>query len=100
MAQVALLSRVRVKAGRGEEFVAAMKGVLAGAEEEAGTLLYVLQRARDDAESFWVSEIYADDAALEIHRRSAAMEAARPVLTELIETAESLVGDVVAAKGR
>lgn len=99
MAQVALLSRVRVKAGTGEQFVAAMKAVVEQAREETGTLLYVLQRAREDAESFWVSEIYADEEALEVHRRSAAMEAAGPVLGELIETAELMVGEPLAAKG-
>ncbi|MGW4370186.1 putative quinol monooxygenase [Nocardia takedensis] len=99
MPQVALVSRVKAKPGRAEELVAAFAPVFAQVAAEPGTLLYVLNRSKDDPELFWVSEIYADDDAFAAHRDSAAMAAATPVLGELIAGAELIVGEPLAAKG-
>ncbi|WP_216911590.1 putative quinol monooxygenase [Nocardia noduli] len=99
MPQVALVSRVKAKEGRAEELVAAFGPVFEQVEREPGTLLYVLNRSKDDPELFWVSEIYADDDAFTAHRDSAAMSAATPVLGDLIAGAELIVGEPVAAKG-
>ncbi|MBO2455667.1 antibiotic biosynthesis monooxygenase [Actinomadura barringtoniae] len=99
MAQVALLSRVKVKAGRGEDFVAAFRGVFEAVEKEPGTLSYVVNRSGDDADLFWVSEIYADQEAFELHRDSAAMAAAGPLLGDVIAEVELLVGRPVLSKG-
>lgn len=99
MSQVALLSRVRAREGRGEELVAAFRAVFEAAEQEPGTLVYALNRAADDPGLFWVCELYADDAAFAAHRDSAAMAAATPALAELIAEAEVIIGEPVAATG-
>jgi quinol monooxygenase YgiN len=40
--------------------------LLEQAEKEPGTLLYIVQRSKDDdSHVFWTSELYADDAALQ-----------------------------------
>lgn len=100
MAQVALLSRVRAKEGRGEELVAAFRPVFEAAEREPGTLVYVLNRSNDDPDVFWVCELYADDAAFGAHRDSDTMAAATPVLGGLIAEAEFTIGAPVTAKGQ
>jgi len=98
MPQVALLSRVRVREGRGGELVAAFGPVFAAAEREPGTLVYALNRSNDDPDLFWVCELYADDAAFAAHRDSDAMAAATPALGELIAEAEVTVGAPVSAR--
>jgi len=99
MPQVALLSRVRVKDGRGAELVAAFRPVFEAAEREPGTLVYALNRSDDDPDLFWVCELYADDAAFAAHRESDAMAAATPALGELIAEAEVTIGAPVSATG-
>jgi (4S)-4-hydroxy-5-phosphonooxypentane-2,3-dione isomerase len=99
MPKIALLSRVKVKEGKSEEFVAAFRAVFEQAEKEPGTLVYVLNRSKDDPELFWVSELYADDAAFAAHSGSEAMAAATPVLGDLIAEADVIIGAPVSAKG-
>ena len=99
MTQVALLSRIKVKAGRGEEFIAAFRGVFEQVENEPGTLSYVVNRSDDDPDMFWVSEIYADRQAFELHRDSDAMAVATPALGDVIAEAELLLGRPVLSTG-
>jgi len=99
MPQVALLSRVMAKEGKGEELVIAFRPVFELVDTEPGTLLYVLHRSKDDPDLFWVSEIYADEDAFAAHSKSDAMAAATPALAELIAEAELVIGEPVSAKG-
>jgi quinol monooxygenase YgiN len=99
MPKVALFSRVKAKAGKAEALIAAFRPVFEQIENEPGTLLYVLHRSKDDAELFWVSELYADDAAFAAHRGSEAMAAASPPLGALIAESELMIGEPVFAKG-
>ena len=99
MPKVALLSRVRAKEGKAEELIAAFRPVFEQVEKEAGTLVYVLHRSKDDPDLFWVSELYADDDAFAAHRGSDAMAAATPALGGLIAESELIVGEPVSAKG-
>jgi autoinducer 2-degrading protein len=73
--------------------------VLEQAEKEPGTLLYALNRSRDDPELFWVCELYADDDAFAAHSGSDAMAAATPVLGELIAESELIIGEPLSATG-
>jgi autoinducer 2-degrading protein len=99
MPKVALLSRVKVKEGRGAEFIAAFRPVFEQADKEPGTLVYALNRAKDEPDLFWVTELYADDDAFAAHSGSAAMAVVTPVLGELIAEAEVIIGAPVSAKG-
>jgi quinol monooxygenase YgiN len=99
MPKVALFSRVKAKDGKADELIAAFRPVFEQVEKEPGTLLYVLHRSQDDPGLFWVSEIYADDAAFAAHRDSDAMAAVTPAMGELIAEAELLIGEPLSAKG-
>jgi autoinducer 2-degrading protein len=99
MPKVALHARVKAKDGKGEELIAAFRPVFELADKEPGTLLYVLNRSKDDPDLFWVFELYADDDAFAAHSGSDAMAAAAPALGELIAESELIIGAPVAAKG-
>jgi (4S)-4-hydroxy-5-phosphonooxypentane-2,3-dione isomerase len=79
MPQVALLSRFKAKPGKAEELIAAFRPVFEQVDKEPGTRLYVLHRSKDDPDRFWVSELYADDAAFVAHSWSDAMAAATAI---------------------
>lgn len=99
MPKVALLSRVKVKEGRGGELIVAFRPVFELVDKEPGTLLYVLHRSKDDPDLFWVSELYASEDAFAAHSKSDAMAAATPALAGLIAEAELIIGEPVSAKG-
>ncbi len=73
---IGLLAILKVQPGKGAEFEAAFA---AAAEvikaEEPGNLQYDLMRARAEADTYYVFEQYADQAALEIHGKSDAAKA-------------------------
>jgi quinol monooxygenase YgiN len=97
--QIAVAARVRVKEGRVDEYLAAFAPLLEQAEQEPGTLLYVVQRSDDDPHVFWTSEIYADEAAFAAHGTSEVHAAATPMFTDLIAEADVNKGEVVMGKG-
>ena len=73
--------------------------LLEQAEREPGTLLYAVQRSKDDPRVFWTTEIYADEAAFTAHSASEVHAAATPIFTELIAQSEFMVGETLMAKG-
>ena len=99
MARISIVARVTVKEGRAGEYLAAFARLLKQAEREPGTLLYAVNRASDDPDQFWTTEVYTNEAAFEAHRSSEAHAAADPVFTELIATADVLLGETLLAKG-
>ena len=99
MAKVAVTARVKAKEGRAQELVAAFGALLEQVESEPGTLLYAVNRSTDDPHLFWVDELYTDGDAFAAHSGSAAMAAAGPVLAELIDESELIVGEPVAGHG-
>jgi quinol monooxygenase YgiN len=99
MPQVSLLARFRVHEGKGEELIAAFQTLFEEVEKEPGTLLYVMNRAKDDPDVFWFSELYADDDAFAAHGSSDAMAQAMPTLGPLIAESELVLGEPVLAKG-
>ena len=99
MSSVAIVARVTVKEGRAGEYVAAFAPLLRQAEEEPGTLIYAVNRSKDDPHVFWTTEVYADDAAFAAHSSSEVHAAAAPVFTELIAAADVMIGEMLMAKG-
>ena len=98
MSQVSLLARFTAKEGKGDEIVAAFEPLIDQVRNEPGTLLYVMNRAKDDPNVFWFAELYADDDAFAAHGGSEAMAAAMPTLGPLIAETELVVGEPVLAK--
>ena len=98
MSQVSLLARFTAKEGKGDEIVAAFESIIDQVRNEPGTLLYVMNRAKDDPNVFWFAELYADDDAFAAHGASEAMAKAIPTLGPLIAESELVVGEPVLAK--
>jgi (4S)-4-hydroxy-5-phosphonooxypentane-2,3-dione isomerase len=98
MAQVSVLAKVTAKEGKDDELVAAFGPLIDQVRNEPGTLLYVMNRAKDDPNVFWFSELYADEDAFAAHGVSDAMAKAMPVLGPLIAESELIVGEPVLAK--
>ncbi len=99
MSRIAIVARVRVKEGRVEDYLAAFAPLLEQVDKEPGTLLYLVQQSKDDRHLFWTSELYADEAAFELHGSTEAHAAATPMFTEVIADAEVIVGEAVLGKG-
>jgi autoinducer 2-degrading protein len=99
VSQVAIVARVTVKEGKADEYVAAFTPLLEQAKTEPGTLLYAVHRSNDDPHVFWTTEVYADDDAFAAHSASEVHAAASPVFTELIATADVVIGETLMAKG-
>ncbi len=99
MPQVAVLARVRAKEGKGNELIAAFQPLLDQAENEPGTVLYLMNRSKDHPDVFWVSELYADEDAFAAHSGGEAMAKAAPTLGPLIAESELIIGEPVTANG-
>jgi (4S)-4-hydroxy-5-phosphonooxypentane-2,3-dione isomerase len=99
VAQVAITARVTVKEGKAGEYLAAFERLLEQADKEPGTLLYAVHRSNDDPNVFWTTEVYADEVAFAAHGSSEVHAAATPIFTELIGTADVLVGETLMGKG-
>lgn len=98
MGEVAFLAKFTVKDGKADELVAAFEPLIDQVRNEPGTLLYVMNRAKDNPNVFWFAELYADDAAFAAHGASDAMAKAMPTLAPLIAETELIIGEPVLAK--
>jgi autoinducer 2-degrading protein len=99
MPNVSMLAKVTVKKGKGDELIAAFNSLVEHVDQEPGTLLYIMNRAKDDPDVFWFSELYADDDALAAHGGSEAMAKAAPTFAPLIADSEMILGEPVLGKG-
>lgn len=76
MSTIAVLAKLPVQPGKRDEFVAAFASMFPVAEDEPGTLVYVLHTDDKDENLVWVYEQYHDEAALNEHSGSDGMKAA------------------------
>jgi len=97
MGKIAMLGKITVHEGKGDELVAAFSGLFEQAEKEPGTEVYVLHRMQDDPDVFFFYELFTDEDALEAHRNSDAMKAAAPVYGPLVKQGEGMLADVMRA---
>ena len=82
---IGLIARVKITPGKTEEFEALFAWQAEQVRlHEPGNSLYRLFRSREVDGAYVVMEIYADEVALQGHRRSAHMEANRPKVAPLI----------------
>jgi quinol monooxygenase YgiN len=85
MSQIAVLAKLVSQPDRRDELKAVLlTGLLANAEGEAGTQMYSLFEDNADGNVLWMWEVYADQAALDLHRSSDGMKAAGPALAGLL----------------
>jgi quinol monooxygenase YgiN len=73
MSAVAVIAKIPCQPGTRDAVAAGMQAMLAHVESEPGTLHYVLHEDLGDADVLWVYEVYADQAALDVHSGSETM---------------------------
>lgn len=99
MAKVSMLARLKVHDGKGDELIAAFGSIFDQVDQEPGTEIYALNRAKDDPNTFWFYELYTDLDALGAHGSSEAMAGAAAAFGPLIAESELVLGEPVQAKG-
>ena len=99
MPNVSLLAKVTAQEGKGDELIAAFEPLIQQVRNEPGTLLYLINRSKDDPDVFWTAELYTDDEALAAHGASDAMAEAGPTLGPLIAESELILSEPVLAAG-
>ena len=75
MSQVAVIAKIPAAPGQRDQLVAALQAALATAEQEPGTLRYILHEDAADADTLWFYEMYTDQDALTAHGTSDAFKA-------------------------
>lgn len=81
--RIGVLASLECPPGRRTDVLAAVHDLAAASADEPGTLLFEVFTERDDEDLVTVYEIYADDAAVEAHRGSPAMERFREALVAI-----------------
>lgn len=86
MTKTSLIVKMTAKSGQRDDVLAALMAVMPAAEAEEGTEVYSFHLDRNDPDTVWVFELYADDAALAAHAQSPAVAemfaAVGPLLAE------------------
>jgi len=75
MANVAVIAKITALPGLRDEVVSVLSELVAAAKEEPGTLVYVMNIDKTDADVIWFYELYAGDEAFAAHGGSEAMKA-------------------------
>lgn len=92
VSKVAVYVRMATKPGRRDDLVAAFQPFLENAETEQGTIGYSLHHDHADADALWFYTLFADEEALEAHRRNEAeLLTTYPSVPELLSATEPLV---------
>lgn len=89
MGPIIVIARLTARRGKRHLVVDAFTELIAVSTQEPGTLMYLMQDDRDDADTVWIYEVYADQAALDAHKQSPALPRAyaafEPLLARPIE---------------
>jgi quinol monooxygenase YgiN len=73
MPEIAHIVKVTAAEGKRDQAMAVLGRLVDATESEPGTLQYALYADTTDAVTIWLTELYADDAALNAHMSSPAM---------------------------
>jgi len=90
MPEIAHIVKVTAAEGKRDEALAVLGRLVGASESEPGTLQYAVYADTTDAVTIWLTELYADDAALSAHMSN-------PVMAEIGEALGGLLdgpGDV------
>lgn len=80
MADIGVIAKITAQDGKRADLAGALQGALDAAENEPGTLYYMLLEDASDANVLWMYEMYQDQAALESHMGSDAFKALGPAI--------------------
>ena len=88
MGKISVIATIKVKDGRGDDIIAAFEKGATLLHTEPGTELYVLHRNSKDPNTFYVTELYTDQAALDAHQSGEVAKALGASLGDAIESAD------------
>jgi quinol monooxygenase YgiN len=88
MGKISVIATITVKDGRGDDVIAAFEKGAALLHTEPGTEQYVLHRNQNDPNVFYVTELYTDQAALDVHQSGEVAKALGGALGDVIESAD------------
>ncbi len=97
MGKVSVIATLTVKDGEADEFVAAFDQFFPSVEGEAGTEQYVLHHSTTKPNVFFMTELYTDQAAFDVHAGSDAFAALGVQLGDFIAGFELEVAEPVKA---
>lgn len=76
MSKISLIAKLTAADGKADELEAALRGVIAAADEEAGLEVYSAHAAHDDPGVYYFFELYQDQGAVDVHGKGDGMRAA------------------------
>jgi quinol monooxygenase YgiN len=76
MSKISLIAKLTAAEGKSTELEDALRGVIAAAEEEAGLEVYSAHAANDEPGVYYFFELYADEAAKDVHGKGDGMRTA------------------------
>jgi len=84
---IGLIARLKVLPGKEQAFEAAFRPLSdkVNSDAEPGNLLYKLCRSRSDPQTYVVMELYADQAAVDIHPNTEHFKSLWPTLAPLLQ---------------
>lgn len=88
MGKVSVIATLRAKEGQADAFTAAFAELFPHVENEPGTEQYILHRSTTDPNVFFVTEVYADQAAFDAHAGSDAFKQLGAAIGDAIESFE------------
>jgi len=91
MAKVAEIAKIVAAPGKRDELLAVLREMVAQAETESGTEVYVFHADAGDDVTVWSYELYVDQAARDAHGASPAMVAIGPKVGPLLGGAPELI---------
>jgi quinol monooxygenase YgiN len=84
MSKIALIAKLTAAEGKADEMKAALADLIAAADSESGLEIYSAHADADDPNTFYFFELYADQAALEVHGKEEPMRGAMKTLGGLL----------------
>ena len=100
MSKISLIAKLTAAEGKRDELVAALQALIGEADEEAGLEVYSIHADAGDENVFYFFELYADQAALDVHGTGERMKAAMGAMGGLLGgRPEITMMAPVAAKG-
>lgn len=76
MSKISLIAKLTAAEGKADEMETALNAMITASEEEAGLEIYSVHRDNADSSVFYFFELYADQAALDVHGKGDGMKAA------------------------
>ncbi len=84
-----IIARIKIKDGKEDEALAALKKMAEGVEaNEPGTLAYVIHRSIDDPSEIVFFELYKDDDASKAHSQGDSMKAFQSGFAEIFDVSQ------------